>query len=141
MHRGHVATIVGAILLGSAAEVFFVLSYKAPGCEGLNLAECLTATVAGGLLYGALALAGMWLAAWLGGWIGLRIRGYPYRLMTMFLLAVLLLPWGALVVWVNDVTLNLDPTWWVFWLAPLALFPLPALAARALTLFFRERKV
>lgn len=99
MKRGYLASVVGA-LLGAAAlgltGVFVALVLAGNATQdndgdafGELFGDLLGIVVVGILL----AMAGLWIGAALGCWLGLKVAGHPRQARTGVVLGVLLPPW------------------------------------------------
>ncbi|WP_034593787.1 hypothetical protein [Hamadaea tsunoensis] len=142
--RGYLATLVGSSVGGALGELVILLTTRAPaakdcggdvGCAfGDALGQIIFLVIA--ILFGLVLL---WIGSVLGAGIGLRVRNYLGWKTTALFLAILMVPWTLLVLWLlSKVTDNLAL---VIILAPVLLTAVPGVVARASVLLIRTKHI
>ena len=145
--RGYLTTIVGALVGGIVLDIFVVvlaLTHDTnTDCQGQGFLGCLFLVILRELLFWlAIVVLGwglMTVGAALGSAIALRIRRFRGHKLTGTFLAILMLPWTALMF--LTVFRLLDSLIVVAAISPIVLLIVPAVLARASVLLIRTHHI
>jgi hypothetical protein len=141
--RGYLSTLVGATVGGALGElVIFLMFARGPAQRdcgtdvGCALGDTLGAIIF--LIFGILLGLGLlWIGAVAGAWIALRVHNYLGSKLTALFLAILMVPWTLVMLWLlpkitNSLVLALI-------LAPILLTAVPGVIARGSVLLIRTK--
>jgi len=141
--RGYLTTLVGSLVGGAVGELVMLLSAKLPekNC-GADLGCAVGNVFADIILLALFFLIGLvllWIGSAVGAWAGLRIRGYLGSKTTALFLAILMIPWTILMLWLlSKITDNLVL---LLILAPILLTAVPGMLARGAVLLIRTKHI
>jgi hypothetical protein len=141
--RGYLATLVGSTIGGALGELAILLSFKLPDKDCGGDVGCAFGNAIGQIIVLVLAfLAGLvllWLGSTIGAGIALRVRDYLGSKTTALFLAILMVPWTILMLWVlSKITNNLVV---LLILAPVLLTAVPGVLARGAVLLIRTKHI
>ena len=141
--RGYLATLVGSLAGGAIGELAMLLSAKLPEKDCGADFKCAIGNIFADIILLALFfLAGLvllWIGAALGAWSGLQLRGYLGSKTTALFLAILMIPWTLLMLWLlSKITDNLVL---LLILAPILLTAVPGVLARGAVLLIRTKHI
>jgi hypothetical protein len=142
--RGYLATLIGSSIGGALGELAILLTFRLPAdkdCGGDI--GCAFGDAIGQVILLILAfLAGLlllWIGSFIGAGIALRVRNYLGSKTTALFLAILMLPWTLLMLWLlSKITDNLLV---LLILAPVLLTAVPGVLARGAVLLIRTKHI
>lgn len=141
--RGYLATLLGSTIGGTLGELAILLSFKLPDKDCGGDLNCAFGNAIGQIIVLVLAfLAGLvllWIGSTIGAGIALRVRGYLGSKTTALFLAILMVPWTILMLWLlGKITDNLVV---LLILAPVLLTAVPGVLARGAVLLIRTKHI
>lgn len=141
--RGYLATLVGSSIGGALGELAILLSFKLPEKDCGGDLGCAFGDAIGQVILLILAfLAGLlllWVGSVIGSWLALRVRNYLGSKTTALFLAILMVPWTILMLWLlSKITDNLVV---LLILAPVLLTAVPGVLARGAVLLIRTKHI
>lgn len=142
--RGYLATLLGSTIGGALGELAILLTFRLPankdcggdlGCAfGDAIGQVILLIIA--FLSGLLLL---WVGSTIGSWVALRVRNYLGSKTTALFLAILMVPWTILMLWLlSKITDNLVI---VLIVAPILLTAVPGVLARGAVLLIRTKHI